>query len=117
MNHTVGQIGYFQLSNLVRNKVPFSLFLINVDPSQQVVPDALKSEMEKLLALATSAKSQTVTDVVGGMSLRSDHPIVLICGDGNASEICSKSLADRGYINVFHVAGGWKSLLAEASGG
>lgn len=111
MSYSLGQIGYFQLSNLVRNKVPFTLMVLDFVPPQESLP----KEMAKLLQMAVFSSAADVGTKIAEMSLRADNPLVLMCKNGEISSHVNAQLIEKGFLNVFVVKGGWDALCAEGA--
>jgi rhodanese-related sulfurtransferase len=110
MSHSLGQIGYFQLSNLVRNKVPFTLLVLGFEPSVGASP----ADLQKLMAVAVTAATAGALVKVSELGLKFDHPIVVLCERGDESLQISKQLESKGFLNIYHVKGGWQNVLLEA---
>jgi rhodanese-related sulfurtransferase len=108
----VGQIGYFQLANLVRNKVPFSLFSMDIN-----VPSNLPSDLPSIAKLMTSTTVSRLLSDIKALNLKADHPLVLLCDSGVQSAGMATQLANQGFLNVYVVRGGWQSLYLEAQQG
>lgn len=105
MSLALGQIGFFQLSNLVRNKVPFTLFTLGFNP-----PENLTGDLKLLMAKAVATSSTDLLILIDEMKLTHGHPIVLLCDDGIASAAMSSQLAKKGFLNVYRVKNGWRGL-------
>lgn len=101
----VGEIGYFQLSNLVRNKVPFSLFLIDIARSE-----SLNASMDSVLRSGRHVTAEQFFSCLEPMQLTLEHPFVLICSDGATSYSLATQMVEKGFKNVYCIKGGWKSL-------
>ncbi len=104
----MSQIGFFQLSNLVRNKVPFALFALDLSE-----PTYLEEPMSLLMQGARYFESYHFLDELKKMELKLEHPIVLLCQDGKTSEAMVEALTKLGFINVYCVKDGWKNLLKD----
>lgn len=102
---SVGEIGYFQLSNLVRNKVPFALFLIDIATSEP-----LEASIESVLKSGKHVAAEQLFSHVEAMQLPLEHPFVLICSDGTTSYSLATRMVEKGFKNVYCIKGGWKSL-------
>ncbi len=109
MSLALGQIGFFQLSNLARNKVPFTLFAIDFSP-----PENLAGDLKLIMAKAVVSSNSELLTLVNTMKLSVDHPIVLLCREGNESAILSAQMAKNGFLNIYCVKNGWNGLSIEA---
>jgi rhodanese-related sulfurtransferase len=109
MSIVLGQIGYFHLTNLTRNKVPFVFLGIDFSP-----PTDLKGELRTLMAPLQSVASGQFFERVAALQLKADHPIVLLCREGAESSRFHRELEAKGFLNVYVVQGGWTTLLAES---
>lgn len=122
--HGVGEIGYFQLNNLVQNKVPFTLFLIDLNREiSQGQNQALGEEPYSISIDETVAKvmrsgkmisSQEFHSVVDALNLTLEHPFVLVCVDGVNSLSLAKQLVEKGFKNVYCIRGGLKALSSKS---
>lgn len=110
MSYSVGQIGYFQLSNLVRNKVPFTFLILNFEPTLEQAP----LEFRSLLSLAVRSTTSEAVQAVSQLGLKREHPIVVLCEQGSESLQISKDLESKGFLNIYHVKGGWVNVLTES---
>ncbi|MEY4617228.1 MAG: hypothetical protein RJB66_2188 [Pseudomonadota bacterium] len=113
MNYSVGQVGYFQLSNLVRNKVPFTLLVLNFEPNFETAP----VDLRPLMAKAVKANANEILETVTSLGLKFEHPLVVLCEQGSESLLVSQMLEKKGFLNIYHVKGGWQNILAEAGVG
>jgi rhodanese-related sulfurtransferase len=109
MIHNIGEIGFFQLINLVRNKVPFTLFALDLE-----FPSDLAGNLNLIARNALMIPSTQVFAKVAEMKLVTTHPIVLLCHGGTSSAQISAKMAEMGFLNIFCVKGGWESLVLEA---
>lgn len=101
----VGEIGYFQLSNLVRNKVPFTLFLIDINSAEK-----LEDSIESVMRNGKHVTSQQFLSQLDEMKLSLEHPFVLVCSEGTTSFSLATQMVEKGFKNVYCIKGGWKSL-------
>lgn len=106
----MNQIGYFQLSNLMRNKVPFAFFSLDFN-----VPSSQDEILKPIIQIAHPLTSTEIHGKITQMDLKKDHPIVLICPDGQISSSIAQNLTETGFLNVYFIKGGWVQLLEEIS--
>lgn len=109
MGHNLGQIGFFQLANLARNKVPFSLFAIDLSMTGDLL-----SELQQIISKAHPVSRGQILERLKDLQIQSNHPIVLLCGNGDTSVAVAATLEVNGFINVYCVRGGWRELLKES---
>lgn len=109
MNHSIGQIGYFQLSNLVRNKVPFALFALDFK-----IPQINELDVKQIFKSVIETDSQSLLGLIQEMKLKLDHPIILICPQGGVSSQFALKMSEHSFINIYYVKNGWDGLAAEA---
>lgn len=105
MNHQVGEIGYFQLNNLVRNKVPFALLLVDMDVSEN-----LEEPIAMVMRSGVCLKAQNFWAHVEHMGCPLEHPFVLMCPEGDISLSLASEMVEKGYKNIYCIKGGWKSF-------
>ena len=92
-----GVLTGFQLDNLIKNQVPFSLFYLS---QKERWTDTLSVSAQNLLKLSQSIKEEDLLKRSFG-----DHPVVLICEDGLLSRKLSLKLLQK-WTNVFYLEGG-----------
>lgn len=109
MSLALGQIGFFQITNLIRNKVPFTLLAVDLNDVE-----TSHGELNQLMAKAIAASSPSFLEKLTALELPKEQPIVLLCKEGALSLDFSKILESKGFLNVYHVKGGWQGLLIEA---
>lgn len=93
----ISWIGEYQLGNLIGNQVPFLYLYISNEAEDLDHP---------LLVNARLQKPVGVVDAVLEKAADKQHPIVLICKNGELSGQAAENLIVAGYINVFVVKGG-----------
>lgn len=107
----INKIGFFQLENLVHNRVPF--LLLNLGPS--LVPlytSIYKLHIENHEILADESQAIKVLE---DMKIPLDAALVLICEDGQKSSRILVQLEKKAYTNVFLMDGGYQQLMTERS--
>ncbi len=111
MNKALG-LGFFQLDNLLRNRVPFALLKSDFDLESHF------GVMEKM-HLRTHSMSLTPLNLEQAQAAlktrgtRKEDPIVVICESGELSQKLAQQLADLEFMNVYYALGGWHGLLEE----
>jgi len=105
-------IGYFQLDNLIRNRVPFFLLRTEMDV------ESAFGVMEKLhirnYSLILNPMNQEQAEAaLKERQARKEDPVVVLCDNGRDSRQLAQALVDQGHINVYYVLGGWQSFLLE----
>ncbi len=104
-------IGFFQFDNLLRNRVPILLLLL--DDGLE-----LRDWYDSLVRLHLEAVAHR-TDDSGALNLVQDKKvppqfgILVLDRSGLKSPSVVKSLEQAGYINAFFVPGGYDQLLTE----
>lgn len=104
------QIGYFQLDNLLQNRIP--MLLVSLDPVD------LNSWYNSLVNLhlkniTLECSENNAIDLIQEKKLASSHAIIVIDRDASKSPDIVKKLEALGYINAFFVQGGWLGISAE----
>lgn len=108
-NNSLNKISYFQLDNLITNRVPFMFY--NMGPSirdwyQSVSRTHVETHEQKLDA-----------EAIEGDLLRKkvpkDYAIILLCPDGRISAQLGDKLAQAAYTNVYVVDGGHQQMMTE----
>lgn len=112
MGLALGQIGYFQVVNLLRNKVPFHLVTLDVD-----WPEPLPVSLSKLFAAAVPTDLNQLLPHLQCSNIKQSDPLILLCQNGSKSKEGHEILQGHGYLNVYSVRGGIEALLSEAEEG
>lgn len=107
---TVQQIGYFQLDNLVRNRVPFFLLNLDADFSHFYSELIYQRHLEAQLVATTAARLWADLEARG---IEKASAIVVVCTSGKASLQIYNALEKKGFSNVFWVSGGFQSLTKD----
>lgn len=97
----------YQLKNLIDKNIRFIFFQI-----EDFSCDYDKSTQFLLMKAKRKAEEDLLSDL---QSQEPKQPVVLICDKGGLSQKLSKKLRDNGFINVYFVKGGLKSLLENSS--
>ncbi len=107
----LNSIGFFQFDNLIKNRIPFVLINLTDKPVQIYTQSLYQQHLTKVEILTTSLQ------VLPDLNLR-QHPkheaLLVLCSDGSTSPTIAKELEQMGYLNVFYVEGGLRTLKADA---
>lgn len=102
-------IGFFQFDNLVRNRVPFWMIKTPVDVQSYFGP----AEKDHLQNYCLEKENWTLAEVVAALSekqVRKDSPLLFICHDGILSKKLADEISATGFMNVYYLMDGVKSL-------
>lgn len=105
-------IGFYQLDNLIRSRVPFLLLRTSVDM------DSVFGVMEKMhirtwSVILNPMDLQSAEAALTERQARKEDPIVVLCDDGQESLKLAQALVEKGHLNVYFVKGGWQAFLSE----
>jgi rhodanese-related sulfurtransferase len=107
----LNQISFFQLDNLIRNRVPFTL--LNLGPS---LLDLYTSIFKMHLEISETLTNEiSVFQVLEEKKVPKDAALVLICEDGKTSAKLLSQLEKKSYTNVYVINGGYQQLMTERS--
>lgn len=98
-------LGEYQLRNLIKNQVLF-LYLDFRRPSVR----AAGNLSHWVFKGSVPATLETVADRVRAGAATNEHPIVLICENGETSMTAARELEKLGYTNIFVLRGGTEEL-------
>ena len=109
---SINQMGFYQLENLVLQRVNFTLMDLTkeidiVEKFKHLAPyylNFLKAQIQKV-----SSENYKMNPIFMGLSKES--PIVLICDNGIESKRMATQLESEKYINVFYLTDGAANLL------
>lgn len=103
------KIGYYQLNNLIENRVPFMFFNFGTD----ITPwysSIQKMHVEAWQVMTTESQLQQELD---DRKIPKDFALLLLCPDGKQSERIANSLEKKGYTNVYLIDGGYQQMVTD----
>lgn len=103
------KIGYYQLNNLIENRVPFMFFNFGTD----IAPwysSIQKMHVEAWQIMTTESQLQQELD---DRKIPKDFALLLLCPDGVQSERIANSLEKKGYTNVYLIDGGYQQMVTD----
>ena len=107
----LNKINFFQLDNLIRNRVPF--ILLNMGPSLvDLYTSVYKLHVETHEVLTDAEKT---IGVLTERKAAKDAALLLICQDGVKSSELFIELQKNSYTNVYLIDGGYQQLMTERS--
>lgn len=106
MNPNYFTINWFQIENLLLNRIYFIFLDLESGVQDSELPPALR-EFRKAIA------AERVAHEVPGMLENLDQPVILMCADGERSSKEAEALGQFGLTNVFVVEGGAQELLKD----
>lgn len=112
---SINQIGFYQLENLVLQRVNFTLMDLTKEIS--IVDHFKHLNSYYLNFLKTMIQKVDVNDYINNpvfCSLAKEAPIVFICDTGKDSMLIANKLENEKYLNVFFLSGGAQSLTSSS---
>ena len=107
----INNIGFFQLDNLIKNRIPF--LLLNMGPSiSDWYMSLYKEHITKNQILGTR---QDLMLLLESKKLSADAALILLCNNGLTSLEIHSELEQKGYTNVYVIHGGYQQLMTEHS--
>ena len=107
---SVQEISFFQLDNLVRNRIPFVLLSLGVDISgfyDEVV------YQNHLISQTISTTRESILKDLSSKNVLSESAVILVCPRGDLSIRLKATLEQQGYRNVYLVRNGFAGLLKD----
>lgn len=108
---TLNKIGFYQLNNLIENRVPFVFLNLATDISSWYT-SIQKLHVEAWQVLLQENQIQQELD---NRRIPKDFAILLLCHDGKQSERVAQDLAAKGYTNVYLIDGGHQQMVTDRS--
>lgn len=105
----LNKISFYQLDNLIKNRVPFLFFNMSESISDWYT-SINKTHLESYQILTTEA---LVTSILAEKKAPKDYAIVLMCSDGTISMKVEKKLHELAYTNVYVIDGGYQQIVTE----
>ena len=103
------QINFYQLDNLINNRVPFMFY----NMSSSLADWYISVNRMHVASHEQLLKPEDVISDVGQKKVPKDYAIVLLCNDGSASIKLSSELEKLAYTNVYVVNGGYQQIVTE----
>ena len=115
----VNAIGWYQVHNLIRGRIPFLVFQIGCDLKPFFGP----MEIVHLRTWAVDLPSETTTEQALSLiqselkerDLPKEAPMLVICPKGDKSRSICESLFSQDYQNAVFVSGGFEQLAKDRS--
>lgn len=103
------KIGYYQLNNLIENRVPFIFLNYGTDlgPWYKSIQ---KLHVEAWQVMLVESQTQSELDE---RKIPKDFAITLLCSDGKQSERIAEVLQNKGYTNVYLIDGGYQQMVTD----
>jgi rhodanese-related sulfurtransferase len=112
-------IGFFQLDNLIRGRVPFFIFSIGVDLTQ-----IFNGPMEKihLRQFGFNFNEETTNPLelsdlifskISENQIAKDAPLLFVCSRGDKSRKLRDQAIIKGFKNGFYIQGGFDQLMID----
>lgn len=108
--NAVFDVGFFQLDNLIKNRIPFALVNLGVNW------DGFYKEAIYQKFLEAQNLPTTTEKVILDLEQRQvgfERPIVVICQDGHSTSAVAAQLLAAGYQNVYSIVGGFQAVLED----
>jgi rhodanese-related sulfurtransferase len=109
MSHN--KIGFYQLSNLVENRVPFLFLNLSTNIADWFT---LMAKMHVEVWQVMLSESQIEAEL-HQRQIPKDFAIVILCPDGKQSEKIAADLEKKGYTNVYLIDGGYQQMVTDKS--
>lgn len=107
----LNKIGYFQLDNLINNRVPFAFY--NMGPSiLEWYGSVSRLHLENYQRLLSA--DEVLADLTA-RKVPKDFAIVLLCEDGKQSMQLFSELQKESYTNVYVIDGGYQQMVTDRS--
>lgn len=105
----LNKIGFYQLDNLINNRVPFLFF----NMSESILGwytsvSKMHLESYEILTVETG-----IIALLAEKKAPKDYAIVLLCPDGRNSLKLNTELENMGYTNVYVIDGGYRQMVTE----
>jgi hypothetical protein len=106
----VPSIGFFQLDNLLKTKVPFLLVNLDVDLSSNFKGNDLQHLETYQLKMPSSVKAEELEKAFLEKKIPKHYPIVFVCQDGVRAKELAEKMDDMAWMNCFFVFQGLVGL-------
>ncbi|MES2802761.1 MAG: rhodanese-like domain-containing protein [Bdellovibrionota bacterium] len=103
------KIGYYQLNNLIENRVPFLFFNFGPDVGPWY-KSIQKLHVEAWQVMLDESQIQAELD---SRKIPKDFAVLLLCPDGKQSVRIAEDLEKKGYTNVYLIDGGYQQMVTD----
>lgn len=103
-------IGYFQLDNLLQNRVPFILIMLDEVDLKSWYNSMIQMHIENISLRCDTTK---ILESIQSKKLPPHFAIIILDQDQKKSPPLVKQLEKAGYTNVYYVKNGFNGLLTE----
>jgi rhodanese-related sulfurtransferase len=108
----LNEIAFFQFDNLIRNRIPFVMLNLTTQ-TPAIYTSRLYQQHLETIELKTDLNK--AIDQLKERRHPQHEAILVLCEDGIQSQSLVETLEKEGYLNVYFVKDGVKTLLADAS--
>lgn len=105
----MNEISYYQLNNLIENRVPFMFYNMGSSITDWY-SSVSRMHVQTYEQLVTS---ENILPDISQKKVPSDYAIVLLCQDGRKSRDLAKKLTELAYTNVYVVNGGHQQMVTD----
>lgn len=106
-------IGYYQLDNLIRGRIPCLLLMIGVDLKSWYGPLEKMHLNTWAIDFETDCDIETVFLKIEERQAPKDFGVVVLCKDGDHSKHLLELLIQKGHTNTYWIEGGFTALEKE----
>lgn len=103
------KIGYYQLNNLIENRVPFLFFNLGPD----VGPWYKSMQKLHVEAWQVMLDENQIQHELDSRKIPKDFAVLLLCPDGKQSVRIAQDLEKKGYTNVYLIDGGYQQMVTD----
>ena len=105
-------IGFFQFDNLIKNRVPFFLLRTSL-PIESAYGVIERLHLRNYSLIIEKMALVEAQNALAERATQKHDPIVVLCEQGADSEKVAQELVVAGFLNVYFILGGWKSIESE----
>lgn len=105
----LNKIGYYQLNNLVQNRIPF-LFLNFSEDLSTWYESIYKLHIQTYQRLTTLDQAE---NLLNEEKIPKDFPILIVCQSGLQSMNFAQYLQKNSYTNVYVIDGGIQQMMTD----
>lgn len=111
----INEISFYQLENLILQRVPFHFINIANEEALLSCFIHINPYFQKFLKdqLRTVASLEKAQELIKENQFSIDTPLVLICENGEISKKLAEELEQKAFKNVYVIAGGLKQLISD----
>lgn len=104
------QLSYFQFENLVKNRIPFLLFVLENLSFENFYTGLYHRHLQEQIV---PIQKDQIKDYLQEKKIDLHHSILIVCSNGKVSSNLAHELEKKGFLNCYSIQGGFQQLVKD----